>query len=425
MSTRAYQYPMWVSQLAKLLPRGLKDQIRGNLRLHQKLLAITNRTPIRRIALDTLLLGGENGIRANDVARVFDEPLRPSTLAIHSHHVDLLRRYAREGDALLEDAALQATAFYQNIAKCMAFTGHYRGFSRTSDIAAIARHFIEQYLADQAAAQRGRRSTIDDEPVLLMRVQHSSYFQVFDGHHRIARAIMQNATTIRAIILPEVAITPIQDALASVLWVSGRREIYQPIAMPEVQEGWHLVRRCSDRLAHMQTYLKRLNITPPSSYLDLGSNHGWFVDQMLKAGFDARGVERDYFGRQIGVIAYGLDLKRITLSDLENYLDSNPAPTDIVSFFSVIHHTLLAGEEEDAARIIRKIDRITGKVLFFETAHGHENIHPKLAKWNDATIAEFLRANTSFTDITLLGHDRDNVGAFAHAYGRALFACRR
>lgn len=421
MSIKAYQYPMWVSRLAKLLPAPLRQHIRSRQVLNQHLLAITNRRPIRRIAIGKVLLGGENGIRAADLARIFKEPLRPSTLAIHGHHLDFLRRYAECGDALLEEQALKETPFYKNIANCMAFTGHYRNFTKQQDIRTIAQHFIDAYKQDCA----GGGEAIDAEPIMVMPVQHSSYYQIFNGHHRVARAIMQGAAEIRAVILPDVAVTPLQDALASVLWIGGRREIYQPIHAPEITEGWTLVRRCHDRLESMLAHLSKHGITAPARYLDLGSSHGWFVKEMLERGFDAHGVERDYFGRNIGTIAYGLDECRVTLSDLDRYLDGHPEPSDIVSFFSVIHHYLLAGDETSAGALLRKIDAITGRVLFFETAHGHENIDPKLAKWNDATIAEFIRAHTSFTEITLLGHDHDNVGVFAKAYRRALFACTR
>ncbi len=421
---RVYDYPQWASALAKLLPASVRQRIRNHAQLNRKLLSLANRTPIKLIPLDKVLLGGEAGMRALDIARLFHEPLRPSTRVADGHHIDLLRLYDEMGEAVFATHTLAHTRFYKNIAQCMHFTGHYGEYSRLSDIETIARHFCAQYRTDKETLQSAH--AFKEEPILVMPVAHSGYVQIFDGHHRAARAAQSGATHIYAVMLDTPVYTYIQDLLMSVLWVGGRREIYQPIQVPEVTDGWTLVRACTDRLEHMQRYLQSQQIPAGASYIDLGSNHGWFVHEMHKLGYDAYGVERDYFGRKIGEDVYGLDVeKRVTLSDLVNYLEDAPKRHAVTSCFSVLHHYLLHGQKDLAARVLRAIDGITEHVFFFETAHGHENIHPILAEWDDASIEAFLREHTSFRNITLLGHDHDNVGRFSGAYRRALFACSR
>ena len=47
----------------------------------------------------------------------------------------------------------------------------------------------------------------------------------------------------------------------------------------------------------------------------------------------------------------------------------------------------------------------------------------KLKDWNDDFIINWLKSNTSFKEITILGKDSDNVGDFVDNYRRTLFAC--
>jgi hypothetical protein len=100
---------------------------------------------------------------------------------------------------------------------------------------------------------------------------------------------MRGVREIQGFIKPPSVITPLQERLLEVLWLKGRRELYQPIDAPEVAE-WVLVRRCSDRLAKMKKFLLAEGLMPPatSSYLDVACSYGWFVSKMQEAGFQAR-----------------------------------------------------------------------------------------------------------------------------------------
>ena len=88
--------------------------------------------------------------------------------------------------------------------------------------------------------------------------------------------------------------TPLQDHLDRMSWIGGKRELYQPVDSPELEQSWPTVRRCDDRLELMDKQLADLGIVPDgSTYLDVASAYGWFVSRMTQRGFTATGIERD------------------------------------------------------------------------------------------------------------------------------------
>ena len=72
------------------------------------------------------------------------------------------------------------------------------------------------------------------------------------------------------------------------------------------------------------------------------------------------------------------------------------------------------------------IDRATRTVLFFDMGEGHKAwFRNRLSGWDPDYIEQWLRKNTSFTQIYRLGVDQDNVSPFEDNYGHTLFACMR
>jgi hypothetical protein len=208
-------------------------------------------------------------------------------------------------------------------------------------------------------------------------------------------------------------------------WTQGDHIVYQPISLPEFK-GWPVVRRCSDRLAMMQAVLSRPGLQS-GSYLDIGSSYGWFVKQMQGLGYDSFGIDRDDAAAAVGMTVYGLDPARITIGDMTNYLSRDGLRFDIVSCFSVLHHFLLGrGGTISPVDFIRLVDGVTGTVLFFDTGEAHEDwFKDSLKGWNADYIADWLRSNTSFARVEILGVDGDNRGIYRTQYGRHLFACFR
>jgi hypothetical protein len=98
----------------------------------------------------------------------------------------------------------------------------------------------------------------------------------------------------------------------------------------------------------------------------------------------------------------------------------------VVLLLSVLHHCVLRRGPCGPEELLRRVDRVTGSVLFLDTGQAHEQwFRASLAAWNDARIMEFLRRHTSFRRIVPLGTDRDDAGPYRGNYRRTLFACLR
>ena len=222
--------------------------------------------------------------------------------------------------------------------------------------------------------------------------------------------------------------TPLQDVLDRMSWLGGTRELYQPLQAPELADSWVLVRRCQDRLDRMQEFLRAHDLLPPAAgtYLDVASCYGWFVASMRDLGFEANGVERDPLARPLGVAAYGLREDAVRTGDAEDVLASAGRRWDVVSCFSLLHHFVLGRGSVPPEELVRRLDAVTGRVLFLDTGQEHEEwFRESLRGWNAAFVADFLRRTTTFDRIVDLGPDGDGRGAYAGNYGRTLFACVR
>ncbi len=384
---------------------------------------------LTKVPLTALLRGGEQHISAAHYARLVNDPLRPSTPMAQGPHVEFLLQYAKLGEKLLQPATFEQTAYYRNAAECIEFTGAYFGYiKKPADIRLAAERFVAQFVKHDkgyiADSREGGYSAAT-KPIRVCKIVRSHCYEVVDGNHRIAAAIVRGDkdTVVEVMSGPPVR-TAVQQLLLDVLWQKNRIELYQPVDVPEVK-SWPLVRRCSDRLDQMVGFLPSISIAS-GSYLDLGASYGWFVSRMAKAGFDSYGVERDPFAIAVGETLYGNAKGAVTRSDLVRYLSSVSRTFDVVSCFSVLHHFARGRGAVTAEELIKLIDRVTSRVLFFETGQSHEDwFRDSLQEWNTEYILTWLRTNTSFTQIIALGQDSDAVPPFERNYGRTLFACAR
>ncbi len=377
------------------------------------------------VPTDRLLLGGVNRLSAHEYARLAHEPLWPSTRVLDGPHVDLLRRAL--GRPTVPDAELLESAYVAHARTSIALTGDYFGAHSDAEVLGVARDFLAA-AGGAAPTARPGRSPIGD-PVRVKRVRHSDCYQVVDGHHRIAVAIVGGGTEVEVEVAVERAkvLTPLQEIVERLSWTSGRRELYQPVPAPELERAWTLVRRCTDRLDLMNSALDaRADIPRRASYLDVGSCYGWYVSEMGARGFDARGVELDPEAILLGETVYGLTPGSVVQGECSAYLSTLDARFDVVSCFSVLHHFALGNGPCSAEELLTRLDRATGRVLFFDTGEAHEAwFRDLLPEWTPEFIAAWLREHSSFREVIALGTDADAVGSFADNYGRTLFCCSR
>lgn len=380
----------------------------------------------RTVRVSRILLGGQNGLAADETARATGDPLWCSRPVADGPHATLLR--AAEQHPLSDEEIL--TSSYAGLARTAIRTaGQY--FSATGDpgIVAVARDFLRGAASGTRGAPRPHQSE-PGAPVLLAPIRGSDCYQVVDGHHRVAVAAVHGQPTIEARIRRVSVTTPVQDLLEAMSWIGGERELYQPVRLPELAGGWTVVRRCSDRLALMAPYLEEVRgatrgLGAPS-YLDVASCYGWFVDRIGDLGFRAEGIERDPLAPRLGATVYGLDPAQIAVGDAPGFLAEAARTWDVVSCFSLLHHFVLGRGTTTAEELVQRLDRATGRVLFLDTGQEHEAwFRDSLAGWDADRVGAFLREHTTFDRVLDLGPDRDAVAPYRENYGRHLFVCVR
>jgi 2-polyprenyl-3-methyl-5-hydroxy-6-metoxy-1,4-benzoquinol methylase len=346
-------------------------------------------------------------------------------------HVKLLRQFESIGDKIWDEGVFEETAYYRNAALNIEFCGRYFDAVLPENIHLGARRFINCFLGIEEALppQAGQSDPWNlDEYISVRPVKDATCYEVVDGHHRLAMAHVRGVQHVQGLILEESVTTPVRDLLLDVMWLKGRRELYQPIDSPEVAD-WVLVRRCADRLAKMTRFLQAEGFMPPKgvSYLDVACSYGWFVSEMQKAGFIAAGVERDPFAISVGKEMYGLRPEQLFRSDVVTFLRTVQGRYDVTSCFSLAHHFVLNRLNVTAEDLLHLLDSVTGHVMFFDTGQCHEEffLGGALAGWDAAHIHQWLKENTTFSRIEQLGIDEDAVPPFQESYGRMLFACMR
>jgi hypothetical protein len=382
------------------------------------------------VPMDRLLVGAQGGWTARGFAERTGDLLWPSTPLLDGPHVALLRQAA---DGEPTDEELLESPYGTLGRRCIAAGGDYFGATDDAGVVASARAFIERSrdtaTADGPAPVPGERRPQQSgslDPVLVAPVRHSSYYQVLDGHHRLALAAHRGETTARVVAKWVPVTTPLQDLLLKMSWLDGTKELYQPIDAPELREEWTTVRGCVDRRDKMLGFLDERGLGGSGTYLDVASCYGWFVDQLGRAGFQAGGMERDPLAVPLGEAVYGLPDGVIRTGDCVELLRTAGRTWDVVSCFSLLHHFVLGRGSVGPEELIKLLDDATGRVLFFDTGQDNEAwFQSSLRGWNPERVAGFLREHTSFDEIVDLGPDEDARAPYADNYGRHLFACVR
>jgi hypothetical protein len=370
------------------------------------------------LPVDRLLLGAQNarGFSARDFAAQSGDLMWASTPVADGPHAELLRLAAARDGAGLSDAEILESAYGRMALTCVRAQGRYFTATDADGVVKVARSFLSG------------ESSADDRPILVAPIRGSDCYQVLDGHHRIARAAVEGRPTVDVAVKRFPVTTPLQDLLIQMSWLDGDRKLYQPLDAPELGQSWPVVRRCTDRLDKMVGFLAGRDLLPPatSSYLDVASFYGWFVGQMADRGFEAGGIERDPLAPVVGKAAYGVDPASIRVGDAETLLLEAGRTWDVVSCFSLLHHFVLGRGSISHEELLRRIDAVTGRVLFLDTGQEHEEwFTESLAGWDAEKVRRTLAENTTFDLIVDLGPDADAVPPHERNYGRHLFACIR
>jgi len=146
--------------------------------------------------------------------------------------------------------------------------------------------------------------------------------------------------------------------------------IYQNLDFPEMA-GITCDRDCDIRWSKLKP-----EVSEGSSFLDLGSNMGYFCFQARFAGLFAMGIESHWanfalsqaFQRKYSIdnISFVLSkISRSTLSPIPNF--------DYVNCLSLFHHFVFSYGLGESLELMKLIAKKTNKKIFFETGQPNEN----------------------------------------------------
>jgi hypothetical protein len=369
------------------------------------------------VPIGQVLVGWDAGLPPAVAARAGGSLIAASTRIADGAHAELIRSWRADPVGTLDPEALWASAYGRSASRVIELTGSYFGATDAASLVPVARGFLEN-----TGGRPGESAP--DAPIRVRAVKGSECVQIVDGHHRAALAAVDGAPSLDVRVEQPSVRTPLQAHLLNMSWMAGEPELYHPVDLPDVAE-WPLVRQCTDRLAMMRRHLDSIGLVE-GSYVDVAACYGWFVSQFAEAGFDAKGFELDPLAVRVATDVYGLPADAIVTGEAVALLTGSKQTFDVVSCFSLAHHFVLGRAADSAETLIKALDSVTGKVLFFDMGQGTERwFRSTMPEWTPEHIQRWLEEQTSFTKVTALGTDDDARPPFEDNYRRTLFACER
>ena len=343
-----------------------------------------------------------------------------------SPHAQFLRNIDENTTNLSQGDALKQTAYFKFIQNCISVSGEYMGCSKEAEIFQWMREFYALFLHQ---AGKGEEPKFKNEfghskkktAIVVAKLKKSDCFEILDGHHRAAIACVLGKKEIEVVVAKK-KFSALQTLLMQVNQVHKKPELYQPVNRIEVK-SWHALRRCDDRFEMATRYFKENNIQL-NSMVDLACSYGYFPTAFKKQGVRVLGVDRDPKALLIAKLVNQLNEDELLHDRIENFLATTQEKYDLTVFLSILHHYALGREPGEAVKILQQVAAITNKAMLFDTGQNHEKwFRRTLKKWDDTYIIDFIKSNTDFNEVIVLGKDRDNVSHYADNYARTLFLC--
>ena len=166
----------------------------------------------------------------------------------------------------------------------------------------------------------------------------------------------------------------------NILRFFNRIPFYQPTYM---KKSFFLVKNKNLRESELrsQKIIASLNFNS-GSYLDIGSQLGYFVFKMAESGFFSTGIEASKYphnyANSLKIVNDNDNVCFINMSiDIQNV--KNLPSYDVISILNVFHHLIYFYNFKDADIIMKELVSKTNKTLFFETGEFEE----KGEYWSD------------------------------------------
>lgn len=377
------------------------------------------------IDISKILIGQQAGFPLEKWVEISKEYGRISVPIANSPYVIFLKDILKNEDLLNDSDYLKNTSYFKMGAICIRTTGHFMGATNKEELKQWMNKFYQLFKSIKEGKSLLNLGNIPghskiSSPIILIKLRHSNCYEIVDGHHRIAIWRILGKKEIESIVVGS-KYSALQQKLLKINQIHDI-ELYQPIDRLEVKD-WPVVRNCKDRFEMMTKFLKMKKILS-GSIVDLACSYGWFPLNFKKKGFQVLGIDRDPKAIKIAQIINSLEKKETRTIKIEDFFKENRKKFDVVLFLSILHHYSIGKEKGKVKEILRKLDRITKKVLFLDTGQNHEkwNKH-RLSDWNDDYIIRLIKENTSFRQVIPLGRDKDNRGKYRENYRRTIFAC--
>jgi hypothetical protein len=165
------------------------------------------------------------------------------------------------------------------------------------------------------------------------------------------------------------------------------------------------------------------------SYLDIGSQIGYFVFKMSEVGFFSTGIECSQYphkyANSLSVINNSNNVNFINMCIDDDNIKCIPS-YDIVSVLNVFHHWVYFSGYDSADLIMREVFKKTNKILFFESGEFDE----KDEYWSDCLsfmggdskkwLHQYL-LSLGFSSVEQL----DNFSTHLNKHNRTLYMCKK
>jgi 2-polyprenyl-3-methyl-5-hydroxy-6-metoxy-1,4-benzoquinol methylase len=374
------------------------------------------------VPFSKLLIGQQAGIPSEKWIEKTKEFDRISTLIADSPYVEILKSLQSNPELIADYAKLSQQSYYKMMITCLKHTGHFMGIKNENELVTQVKYFYHLFInfeddfSGTTKDINGRSKS--NSSIKVMKIKYSDCYEIIDGHHRAAIQYLKGNTHVNVDVIDE-KFTYLQRAVLSSKQIFNI-ELYQPLSKPEVT-SWPIIRNCDDRLGMMFKALDKSGIKA-GSYIDLPCSYGYFVAAFKDRGFKARGLDIDLSSIKISHEINRLEIE-IEKNDIIKYLETTNDVFDIVSSLSILHHFAMNRIQYPYMEIVKNLDKITSKVLFFDTGQSHEaQYEGELDEWTDEFIVKLFLENTSFQRAEILGKDNDNVGLMKENNHRTLFA---
>lgn len=201
----------------------------------------------------------------------------------------------------------------------------------------------------------------------------------------------------------------------------GEAIIYQPVELSAcdgwiARDGWKVIREDSERRFQIvRNACDRIGLPDrESSYLDVGSNTGFFCYRMSRMGFRSTGVdvarEDIQLARLLGTYSRR-DFARYIVSDAYSYLkDTQEIKFDVISAFSVFQWVMIQNSAQHGLHCMNWMFRKSRYVCVLEMGESTEDHYIERIgmEYDSRWIRTFMEASGEFDHVEF--YDREKYG---------------